>query len=65
MSSLWDAVVIQVPDCTGPLMPNLSGTPDTMPEMARSTTRKKIRIDIGTGLERANWTEKEPFAGTD
>jgi hypothetical protein len=27
MSSLWDAVFIQVLDCTGPLMLNLRGTP--------------------------------------
>jgi hypothetical protein len=26
MSSLWDGVLIQVLDCTGPLMLNLSGT---------------------------------------
>jgi hypothetical protein len=34
MSSLWDAVFIQVLDRTGPLMLNVSGTPCTYSSMA-------------------------------
>jgi hypothetical protein len=44
MSSLWDEVFIQVLDCTGLLMLNLSGTPDMIASSICRCGRTNARI---------------------